>query len=317
MNQMAGAAPARPSAARPPKSLQPKSLWRRLSSPVRTPRGGFSPLKAFVFALLFVPGLVLAWHYATQQLGARPVLALVHGTGEWAVRLLLITLALTPAARLLNWPQMALIRRMIGVAAAAYALIHLTLYCAQQNFHLLHVAAEIIHRFYLTIGFAALCGLVALAATSTDASVRRLGKRWKRLHRLIYPIAVLALLHYFLQAKAQVFPAVVLAGLFVWLMAWRALPPPARVNPWTPLLLGILATLATAGIEVAWYGLATGVNIHRVFVANFRFVHWRPSAYVALWSLAAAAVIAARRLIPPTSGTAPRAAPAGPPAPAS
>jgi sulfoxide reductase heme-binding subunit YedZ len=263
---------------------------------VRDRRGGFSPLKAAMFALLFTPGLWLAWQYGTDQLGARPVLQLVHGTGEWAVRLLLLTLALTPARLLLNWPQAALLRRMIGVAAACYAVIHLGLYCAQQNFRLLHVAAEIVHRFYLTIGFVALTALVALAATSTDAAMRRLGRNWKRLHRLIYAAAVLALLHYFLQAKAQVFPAVVLAGLFVWLMAWRLTPARWRESLWTVLALGVLATVATAGIEVAWYGLATGVNVRRVLAANFQFRHWRPSADVALWAAGAVVVTVARKV---------------------
>ena len=270
----------------------------RLLSPVRTRRGRFAPLKAVTFALLWLPALNLAARYAADSLGARPVLALVHGTGLWTVRLLLIALALTPARWLLDWPGSTALRRMIGVAAAAYALAHLGLYTAQQNFHLLHVVTEIIHRFYLLIGLVALTGLIALAATSTDARVRALGRRWKQLHRLTYPIGALALLHFFLQSKADVSQAVIMAGLFIWLMAWRLVPATLRDRVWTAAALGAAATLATAGVEIAWYGLATRIDIDRVWRANFQFLHWRPSAYVALSALAAILVILLRKLTP-------------------
>ena len=227
-----------------------------------------------------------------------------------ALRLLLITLAMTPARWLLDWPGSAVLRRMIGVSTAAYALLHLTLYCAQQNFHLLHVVSEIIHRFYLTIGFVTLVTLTTLAATSTDATMRSMGRNWKRLHRLIYLAAALALLHFFLQAKADVFQAVVMSGLLLWLMLWRVLPPAARSSIWSALGLGVIATAATAGIEVAWYGLTTGISIRRVFEANFRLANltpanvkrWRPSADVALASLIALAVFTASKLGKLTNG---------------
>ena len=111
---------------------------------------------------------------------------------------------------------------MIGVAALAYGLAHFSLYIVDQNFRLPTVVSEIVHRFYLTIGFIALVGLSVLGATSTDAAVRRLGKRWKSLHRTLYGIAVLGLLHYCIQSKAIVSEAMMVTGFFVWLMAWRA-----------------------------------------------------------------------------------------------
>ena len=191
-----------------------RSWFARLSSPVRSRRGSFDPLKAAVLVLLFLPAIFLASRYGQGEFGARPILKLVHGTGTWAVRLVVLALSLTPARVLLNWPASATLRRMIGVAAACYAALHLSLYAAQQNFRMLHVASEILHRFYLTIGFVALSGLLVLAATSTDATMRSMGRRWKQVHRAVYAVALLGLMHFFLQAKADVGQAVVLAGLF-------------------------------------------------------------------------------------------------------
>ena len=111
---------------------------------------------------------------------------------------------------------------MVGVAAFAYALAHLSLYVVDQSYDLFHVASEIVLRFYLTIGFAALIGLATLAATSTDAMIRRLGApNWNRLHKLVYLIAPLALLHFFLQAKANVAEPAMMTGLFFLLMLAR------------------------------------------------------------------------------------------------
>src|SRR5581483_5487293 len=134
--------------------------------------------------------------------GARPETEAIHQTGLWAIRFLMIALAVTPLRAALDWGRLLTLRRMIGVTALAYAAIHFLLYNVQQNGRVLFVAAEIVHRFYLTIGFAVLLGLIALGATSTDAAMRRMGRWWKRLHRLSYPLGVLALLHYFIQSKA-------------------------------------------------------------------------------------------------------------------
>ena len=122
-----------------------------------------------------------------------------------------------------RYPKLVAIRRMVGVAAFAYACAHLFLYVVDQHFALLHVASEIALRFYLTIGFVTWLGLAALAATSTDAMIRRLGPRWKTLHSLVYGIAVLALLHFMIQAKADVSEPVMMTGFFIILMLFRVL----------------------------------------------------------------------------------------------
>ena len=232
--------------------------------------GRLSPLKLAAFLACIGPALYLACAYALDALGAKPITALIHGTGEWTVRILLASLAVSPLRRIADWPRLINLRRMLGVTAMAYASAHLALYVVDQNFVLTKVVTEIALRTYLTIGFAALLGLIALGATSTDSAIRTLGPNWHRLHRLVYTIAVLGLVHYFLQSKIDVTDPVFWSGLFLLLMGWRAIRRfklPER--PWTLLLLAVTAGLVTAGLEAAWYGLASGVPADLVLGANF------------------------------------------------
>jgi sulfoxide reductase heme-binding subunit YedZ len=267
--------------------------------PWRDRRGKFLPLKAAVLAAVCVPGLLAAFWWADGDLGGRPVIEVIHETGLWAVRFLLIALAVTPLRAALNWGKLLLLRRMLGLTALAYAVAHFSLYIVDQNGNLLMVASEIIHRFYLTIGFSVLLGLIALGTTSTDAAIRRMGRWWKRLHRLSYVLGVLALLHYFIQSKANVSEPVFVVGLYVWLMLWRALPtsrqPPIAIYP----ALALLSGAAAAGIEFAWYGIATHINPWRVLAADetLRF-GLRPAHYVVLVTLGLGMVILVRRIAP-------------------
>jgi sulfoxide reductase heme-binding subunit YedZ len=192
-----------------------------------------------------------------------------------------------------------LLRRMLGVTALAYAVMHLCLYVVDQNGNLLVVGSEIIRRFYLTIGFVTLLGLVALGVTSTDAAMRRMGRWWKRLHRLGYPLGVLALLHYFIQSKANVSEPVFVAGLYIWLMLWRGLPVGWQRRAVVYPALALLSAGATAAIEFAWYGIATHISPWRVLAASetLRF-GLRPAHYVVLVTLGFAALVVARRFAP-------------------
>ncbi|MBV9782695.1 MAG: sulfoxide reductase heme-binding subunit YedZ [Acidisphaera sp.] len=275
----------------PRHRLDLRVLWRDRS-------GRFSLFKTMVLAACLAPGLWLAGNAIARTLGARPVTELIHGTGLWTVRLLLIALAVSPARTLLRWPRLATVRRMIGVFAACYAASHFTLYIVDENFRLLTVASEIVHRFYLTIGFVTLLGLVILASTSTDRLVAVLGANWKRLHRVIYLLGVLALVHFFMQSKSDVTQAVLMAGLFAWLMLVRTLPTRLEANPFVLLLLAPAAAAATAGIEALWYALMTHLNWHRVLAANLVLdfdLGLRPSAWVGLIALAVAVVTWARK----------------------
>jgi methionine sulfoxide reductase heme-binding subunit len=260
--------------------------------------GRFSALKAATLLLVLLPGATIAFNWWTGALGGRPITEAIHGMGDWAARLLVITLAVTPARALFDWPRVVLLRRMIGVATACYAGTHLLLYCLDNKWNLLVVASEIVLRFYLTIGFVTLTGLMVLAFTSTDGWQKHLGRNWKRLHKIVFALAVLALFHYFLQSKAAVTNAVFLAGLFFWLGLWRMLPRRWQTKLWPLPVLSLAAALLTAAVEASWYGLATRVDVQRVLLANLDIAFGlRPSAEVLLAGLAVFAVAALCRLL--------------------
>jgi methionine sulfoxide reductase heme-binding subunit len=281
-----------------PPGVRTREEASTMPMPWRDRHGRFLPLKAAVLAAAFVPGLVYAFWWATDDLGPRSLNELIHGAGLWTVRSLLISLAITPFARMLNWPKLLTVRRMAGLTALAYGTIHLALYVTDQKFNLSVVVSEIVSRFYLTIGFIALLGLAALGVTSANTAVKRMGRWWKRLHRLAYPIGALALLHYFIQVKANVSEPVFVAGLYLWLMAWRALPDAWRRRVAIYPALAIVIAAATAGVEFAWYGVATRINPWRVLAANESIGYGlRPAHWVLVVTLAAALIIAARRFM--------------------
>src|SRR2546423_2436434 len=213
--------------------------------------GRLSPLKLAVFVALFLPGLWTAIAFGMGWLQPRPFTEAIHQVGLWMLRFLFIALAITPLRQIVQWPRLILVRRMIGVAAFAYGLAHISLYLADLKFDFAKAATEIALRIYLTIGFTALLGLAALAATSTDAMVRRLGaRRWQRLHRLIYVIALLAVVHYCMQSKLDLWEPAIIAGIYAWLMGYRLLvrlggvrgrPPRARVGALRPIAPGLTA----------------------------------------------------------------------------
>ncbi len=216
---------------------------------------------------------------------------------------------MSPARAVFDLPRVVQLRRMLGVGTACYAVAHLTLYCADNNFHMLHVASEIVRRFYLTIGFVTLLGLLALAVTSTDGWQKRLRGRWKKLHRLIFPIAVLGLTHYLLQSKLEIADAVFASGLFFWLMLWRAEP-----KRWQAAALAVagcspvLAMIGAALLEAAGTRCATAHRRCRVLAANLRLAHPRPALFVGLAAGLVLAVALARGLWSKKRKARPRAA---------
>ena len=255
-----------------------------------------SLLRLVTLILLCLPVLNLAWRWYDDDLGARPVTEATHITGDWAVVFLLISLSLTPARSVFDWMPLVQIRRRIGVAAGLYAGLHFFIYVADQKWNLIVVALEIAKRFYLTIGFAALLILVALAITSTDGWQKRLKRNWKRLHWLIYPGAVLAILHFFIQSKANVGEATVAAGLFAWLMIWRFMPTKLRTKYLGLVLLAVGATLAALAFELSWYGLVNHVDPMRVLKADLDpDLAPRATLKVLLSGLLVIALVAARR----------------------
>jgi methionine sulfoxide reductase heme-binding subunit len=256
-------------------------------TPLTDRQGRFSPLKSGTLVLAILPALIIAYWFFTQQLGPLPVKAALRLVGEWAIRFIVITLMLTPLQRILNWPKICLVRRMVGVTAFAYAFTHFVLYIVHSKYDLIFVATEIYSRIYLTIGFVSILGLGLLAATSFDASMRKLGRRWKQIHSLIYGIAILALLHYFIQTKADVSPATLVAGLFLLMMVYRVLISHRVVlTPFVLACSAVVASILTAAVEFAWYALATGIDPLRIAKANILFSFGlRPAIIVLLVGL--------------------------------
>lgn len=265
--------------------------------------GRFSPLKTGVLAATCIPALLLLGRYAADDLGVEPLREVLQQTGLWCIRLLLLSMAVTPLRQVLDWPQVVVLRRMLGLAAVAYATLHLGFYVANEGFDPVKVVMEIVSRFYLSIGFVALLGLAALGWTSTDGWMKRLGRHWKRLHRLIFPIAILGILHFFLHSKSAAEEAVMTVGAFAWLVLWRRLPAAHHGNPWALLLLAPLAALAAAGLEYAWYALATSVPAERVLLANLDVAFGlRPALWVGVAGFGVAAAAGLRRLVPRLAG---------------
>ena len=201
-----------------------------------------SPLRIGALALLLLPLAKAVYDAHAIMHGARPLNDMIHRAGFWALMFLGVTLAVTPLRRIPRYGNLIEVRRMLGVGAFCYIAAHLTLFSADQMFGLGKVAHEISHRWYLIVGGTAWLGLATLAATSTDGMVRRLGPlRWRRLHRIVYAIALLALIHYFQQTKADVTVPTFAARLFLWLIAYRL------VAWWQGT--GELSTLTLLGIE--------------------------------------------------------------------
>jgi sulfoxide reductase heme-binding subunit YedZ len=265
--------------------------------------GRTSPLKLAIFVALFAPALWTLLSFALGWLQPQPFTAAIREIGLWTIRLIFIALAITPLRSVLEWRRLILVRRMIGVAAFAYAVTHLSLYTADQMFDLAKVASEIVHRIYLTIGFSAVIGLAALAATSTDGMIRRLGPRnWQRLHRLVYLIALLAVVHYCMQSKLDLWEPTIMAGIYGWLMGYRLLVPFLGVRGRLPIVwlgaLGVAAAVLTSLGEAAYFWFAFGVDPMRVIAANWSLVTGvRPAAVVLGLALAVTAAGAARALI--------------------
>ena len=264
--------------------------------PWKDPAGKFSALKAAGLLFTLYPALWLLGRWAVGDLGVRPLTEAIHRSGDWAVRFLVFALAVTAARAVFDFPRVLLLRRMLGVAAALYAALHLVLYVADQKWKLWNVVSEIALRFYLTVGFVTFLGLAVLAWTSTDGWQKRLRQRWKKLHRLAYPLGGLAMLHYALQAKINAVDAVFWFGLFAWLMLWRVLPRAHQVRLGSLVAMTAVAGLLTAVVEIGWYGLATNVPVQRVLQANLAFdPRVRPAAQIVVLGLLVVGLAALRR----------------------
>ncbi|HMQ13742.1 MAG TPA: protein-methionine-sulfoxide reductase heme-binding subunit MsrQ [Candidatus Competibacter phosphatis] len=187
--------------------------------PTRFPPYG----KPLVFCVSLLPLVWLCWLAWHDRLGANPVETLSHRTGDWSLRFLLLTLAVTPLRRLSGWNWLLKFRRMLGLFAFFYVCLHLGVYLIfDQFFDPSAILEDIAKRPYITVGFAGFLLLIPLAATSTNGMIKRLGRNWQRLHRLVYLIGMLGVVHYWWLVKADISEPLLYAGLLTMLLGYRA-----------------------------------------------------------------------------------------------
>jgi methionine sulfoxide reductase heme-binding subunit len=181
-----------------------------------------SLLKMAIWIGALLPLALLVHGAVTDGLGADPIETLTHRTGWWGLTLLLATLAVTPVRRLTGWNRVIGVRRLLGLFAFFYVALHFAVYLLDQELALAYIAVDVLERPYITAGFAAFVLLVPLAVTSTRGMIRRLGgKRWQRLHRLVYLSAALAVLHFLWLVKADVREPLLFGGVLLLLLALR------------------------------------------------------------------------------------------------
>lgn len=182
------------------------------------------PAKVITFLACLAPLGLLVWRATHDGLGANPIEFITHATGDWTLRFLVITLAVTPARKLLGMPQLIRFRRMFGLFAFFYGCLHfLTYFWLDKFFDFSEIAKDVAKRPFITAGFTAFVLLVPLALTSTAGSIRRLGgKNWRALHRLVYVSAVAGVVHYYWLVKSDVRLPLFYGALAALLLGWRA-----------------------------------------------------------------------------------------------
>jgi sulfoxide reductase heme-binding subunit YedZ len=180
-------------------------------------------IKPLVFVLALLPFAVLLLRILQDNLGPDPVQELSLETGEWTLRFLIVALAMTPLRRITNQVEFTRHRRMIGLFALFYATVHLIVWLMfVLEFRWFAIAEEIFDRPYITVGFSAYLILLALGITSPRFMVRKLGKNWKRLHKLVYLAAILGVLHLLWILRLDIAPAAFYGALVALLLGYRA-----------------------------------------------------------------------------------------------
>ncbi|NQV13834.1 sulfoxide reductase heme-binding subunit YedZ [bacterium] len=178
--------------------------------------------KSTVFTAALLPVAYLIFGLVGDKLGANPIETLLHKTGFWTLTFLMITLSVSPVRKLSNWNKIIKFRRMLGLFAFFYACLHFTIYLGlDRQFEWQEIVEDLSKRPYITIGFTALVMLVPLAITSTKGWIRKLGKRWQKLHRLIYVIATAGVVHFWWLVKKDITEPLIFALILSLLMTFR------------------------------------------------------------------------------------------------
>ncbi len=191
----------------------------------------YSPaIKGALFFACLIPLGRLVWFGLHNQLGTNPIEFITHSTGTWTLNFLLITLCITPLRQLSGWSWLIKLRRMVGLYAFFYACLHFITYIwLDQFFDVAAIIKDVIKRPFITVGFAAFILLIPLALTSTHAMLKKLGgKRWQSLHRLIYLIAILGVLHFWWLVKKDITEPLIYAVILASLLGYRVINSNSR-----------------------------------------------------------------------------------------
>jgi len=179
-------------------------------------------LKPILFFLLFLPALYLIYAAFTDNLGANPIEELLHETGFWTLTLLMISLSVSPLRKLTGWNKIIQFRRMIGLFSFFYAFLHFGIYLGLDSFfEWSEVVEDLSKRPYITIGFSAFVLLIPLTITSTKGWIRKLGKKWQKLHKLVYLITILGVIHFWWLVKKDISEPLIFACILLFLFSVR------------------------------------------------------------------------------------------------
>ncbi len=281
-------------------ATSPLSSWMPWSDRA----GRLVPLKLVILLALCAPAAWMVLEWRMGWLSPKPIGDLVKESGDWSIRMLVVSLAVTPLRYVLRWNKLVLVRRMVGLAALYYTLIHLALWCFDLHLDWMRIFTELFLRTFLTVGLAGTIIMVVLGVTSNDWSIARLGaQRWNWLHAWVYLGAAASLLHYFMEVRLDATEASLLSGFFILLMTFRWVRKRATPGFWNLSLMALICGIATALAEAAYYKISTGVNVMRVLNANLDFSYTiRPAWWVFGVGVIVAALAAVRARFGPATG---------------
>lgn len=272
--------------------------------PWRDAGGRLSPLKITALIAMVLPAMWMAYEVAVGNwVFPTPYVSLVYYSGVWATYLLLASLTITPLRKILRWGKLIIIRRIVGVSALFYTLGHIVIWFGLRFWDWPALANEFATRTTLLVAGAATAGLIVLGLTSFDSAIRWMGgRRWNALHRSVYVLAGLAVLHFMLSPGSLQGLPFTLAGIYIWLMLWRLLNRRGLgADPRVLLALAVLLAPATMLLEAGWT-----VTVHReralfsfweAIALNFDPQWWQaigfnPAWVVLAWGLMAAGAAA-------------------------
>jgi methionine sulfoxide reductase heme-binding subunit len=219
---------------------------------------------------MLLPAIRSAYLFGIGDYGVTPLAGLTYWSGVWATVILLMALAVTPAATIFRWPGVLDVRRMIGVTALVYTIAHMVIYFAFRRWDFVVIANDMMTRLTLIVATLSTIGLIVLGATSVDAAVRYMGtKNWQWLHNTIYVISALAILHVVL-ARGTYAEQYILTAIFFWLMVWRVLASYGLGTSAMALaLLAVLSCLVAAFLEAGFLWSRRGFDVWETLGYNF------------------------------------------------